>query len=129
MITNADFLGQGWAFPVAVSAGTVQFSAGDEGIKQAIILVLSTSPGERVMLPLFGCRINELLFAANNTGTQGLAELYVRQAVEQWEPKFQVTNVSSTIEFASRNYLNITLDYIVRDKNQPDNLVYPFYLK
>ena len=129
MKTDSDFLGQGWSFPVKALAGRVQFSAGDTDIKQAILIILGTSPGERVMLPQFGCRINELLFAANNSTTQGLAELYVRQAVERWEPRVQVVNVSSSIEFATRNFLNITLNYVIRDKNQPDNLVYPFFLK
>jgi uncharacterized protein len=37
-----------------------------EHIKQLIEQTLFTSPGERVNLPFFGCRINELLFAPNS---------------------------------------------------------------
>ena len=126
--TDSDFLGKGWAFPVAASAGKVCSVQGADDIKQAIIIILTTAQGERVMLPAFGCRINELLFAANNSSAEALAQVYVRQAVEQWEPRVQVTEVVATIEFAQRNTLTISLDYIIRDKNQPDNLVYPFYL-
>lgn len=127
--SDSDFLGKGWAFQLTVNAGQVLFSAGEANIKQSLILILGTSPGERVMLPEFGCRINELLFAANNSTTEGLAELYVRQAVERWEPRVLVNDVSSVIEFTDRNILTITLSYVIRDKNQPDNLVYPFFLK
>ena len=127
--SDSDFLGKGWAFPVTTNAGEVLFSCAEANIKQSLILILGTAPGERVMLPEFGCRINELLFAANNSTTEGLAELYVRQAVERWEPRVVVSGVNSVIEFTDRNVLTITLSYVIRDKNQPDNLVYPFFLK
>ena len=63
---DSDFLGQGWAFPVATSGGKVQLAAGADDIRQALLIILQTAPGERVMLPAFGCRINELVFAAGN---------------------------------------------------------------
>jgi phage baseplate assembly protein W len=51
-----DFLGRGWAFPVAPdAAGEVALVAAAEDIRQAILLILETEPGERVMRPEFGC--------------------------------------------------------------------------
>ena len=129
MDNESDFLGQGWSFPVTVSAGKVVVAAGDEAIRQAILIILQTAPGERVMLPAFGCRINELLFAANNAATFSLAEKYVRQALDHWERRIKVTGVKATVVADTPNRLDIAVDYIVRDKNQPGNLVYPFYLK
>lgn len=124
-----DFLGRGWAFPVRVQGGSVLFAADDEDVRQAILLILQTAPGERVMLPTFGCRINELVFAAGNASSLSLAQLYAREALEQWEPRIQVAGVAASIDPAEPDCMLISIDYVVRDRNRPDNLVYPFYLK
>lgn len=124
-----DFLGRGWAFPVRVQGGRVLFAADDEDIRQAILLILQTAPGERVMLPTFGCRINELVFAAGNASSLSLAQLYVREALEQWEPRITVAAVAASIDTTQPNCMLISVDYVVRDRNRPDNLVYPFYLQ
>nr|WP_063572711.1 GPW/gp25 family protein [Luteibacter rhizovicinus] len=109
--------------------GSVMFAADDEDIRQAILLILQTAPGERVMLPTFGCRINELVFAAGNASSLSLAQLYAREALEQWEPRIQVAGVGASIDPAAPDCMLISVDYVVRDRNRPDNLVYPFYLK
>ncbi|KAF0224694.1 MAG: Phage baseplate assembly protein [Rhodospirillaceae bacterium] len=127
--SDADFLGRGWAFPVTTQAGRVQMAADAEDIRQAILIILQTAPGERVMLPGFGCRINELLFAAGNASTTSLAELYTRQALDRWEPRIQVTEISATIDPSNRQCLLVDVGYLIRDRNRPDNLVYPFFLK
>ena len=124
-----DFLGRGWAFPVRAQGGSVPFAADDEDIHQAILLILQTAPGERVMLPTFGCRINELVFAAGNASSLGLAELYAREALETWEPRVQVAAVTARIDPTQPDRMLVSIDYVVRDRNRPDNLVYPFYLK
>lgn len=129
-VTNtSDFLGQGWAFPVAIKAGRVQFASGAEDIRQAVRLILQTAPGERVMLPAFGCRINELVFAAGNATAVSLAQLYVTQALNRWEPRIQLTGVAAEVAPREPNCLVVTVDYLIRERNQPDNLVYPFFLK
>ena len=126
---TSDFLGQGWSFPVATHGGKVKFASGAQDIQQAVLIILQTAPGERVMLPEFGCRINELVFAANNATAVSLAQLYVTQALNRWEPRIQTVSVAVTISPAEPNCLLISVDYVIRSHNQPDNLVYPFYLK
>jgi phage baseplate assembly protein W len=124
-----DFLGRGWAFPVHVQGGRVQFAADAQDIREAILLILQTAPGERVMLPTFGCRINELVFAAGNASTLSLAQLYVKEALDQWEPRIQVLAVAASIDVQQPQCMLVTVDYLISDHNRPDNLVYPFYLK
>jgi uncharacterized protein len=127
--SDADFLGQGWAFPVRTGGGQVLLAAGADDIHQAMLIILQTAPGERVMLPAFGCRINELLFAAGNATAVSLAQLYVRQALDRWEPRIQTLQVAVTIDPQQPDCLQIAVDYLIRDRNQPANLVFPFYLK
>lgn len=129
VLRNSDFLGQGWAFPLGVDSGKVQWSADVDDIRQSILIVLQTMPGERVMVPTFGCRLGELLFEAHSVGTSGMAELYTQQALAAWEPRIDVTAVTATADSNEPNCLLISIDYVVRETNRPENLVYPFYLK
>lgn len=125
---HVDFLGRGWAFPVTTTGGNVVFAQGEEDIQQSIILILSTGIGERVMLPQFGSKLKELVFAAQNTAIHALASYYVNESLTQWEPRIVVTNVSVETSAQQSNVLNISINYIVRATNVPNNLVYPFYL-
>jgi len=129
MAANSDFLGQGWAFPVTIQGGKLQFARGAEDVEQALRIILQTAPGERVMRPEFGCRINELVFAAGNATAVSLAQLYVTQALNRWEPRIQTLRVVVTATAQQANCLMIAIDYLIRDRNQPANLVYPFFLK
>ena len=45
------FLGKGWAFPVCVDAGQVATAAYDEDVRQAIVIVLGTDPGNASCAP------------------------------------------------------------------------------
>ncbi|MBY0573188.1 MAG: GPW/gp25 family protein [Undibacterium sp.] len=129
MTNKPDFLGRGWAFPIHSQGGRVQFAEDAQDIAQAILIILQTAPGERVMLPDFGCRINELVFAAGNATATSLAQLYVKQALDRWEPRIQVSSVAAAVAPSQPNILQISVEYIIRSRNQPANLVYPFFLK
>ncbi|MFZ6765725.1 GPW/gp25 family protein [Undibacterium sp. Di26W] len=129
MATGSDYLGRGWAFPVQAGGGAVLMAAAAGSIAEAILIILQTVPGERVMLPGFGCRINELVFAENNATTASLAQLYVKQGLERWEPRIAVSGVTAQADPGQANCLQIVVDYVIRARNQPANLVYPFFLK
>lgn len=124
---QADFLGQGWCFPIVFE--DPDWVSGDADIQQSLLIILQTSPGERLMLPEFGCRLNELVFAAQNSPVTGLAETFVKQAIDSWEPRVLLQKVTAEFSATQPMCLEISLDYVVRKKNTPANLVYPFYLR
>ena len=73
-MNSKAFLGKGWRYPVDTNRnGTVAMSAFEDLVRESIIIILGTAPGERVMRPHFGCEIHDLLFAPNNANTAGLA--------------------------------------------------------
>ncbi|RKH00549.1 MULTISPECIES: GPW/gp25 family protein [Corallococcus] len=123
-----DFLGTGWAFPVELQGGKVRVVSAEVDVRQAIELILGTSFGERVMEPEFGCALQELVFSAQNTSNQQLASYYVRQALERWEPRIRVEDVRATSSVDKPEVLLISIDYVIRSRNQRHNLVYPFYV-
>ena len=126
----AEFLGRGWAFPVAVDEhGGIAGVALEDAVRQAIWLVLSTAPGERAMRPDFGAGLADLVFAPNTPATHGLVTSAVRDALVEWEPRIDVLDVAVSADPAEPARLLVELDYSVRATNSRFNLVYPFYLQ
>ena len=125
------FLGVGWAFPVrpGSNVGEIPLVAYEEDIRQAILLILETNLGERVMRPDFGAGLRELVFEPLNTTTMALVQHRVEQALITWEPRIRVKEVKVTAAGASRNRLNVDIGYEVRSTNTFYNLVHPFYLQ
>ena len=125
-----EFLGQGWKFPVNIdSTGKIEMSRYETDIKEAIWIILSTSKGERVMRPDFGCGIHDFVFAPINTTTTGMIETSVREALTLWEPRAELINVDASTDRADEGELLISIDYRVRSTNNEFNLVYPFYVR
>jgi phage baseplate assembly protein W len=123
-----EFLGTGWAFPVGIApAGEVALASDAEDIRQAIRIILGTSPGERVMRPDFGAGLYALAFEPISTTTMALAKHHVEQALIRWEPR--IDSIAVTVsEEARLGRLLIDIAYRVRATNVFYNLVYPFYL-
>jgi phage baseplate assembly protein W len=128
---SEDFLGLGWNFPVGVDEnGQVRLAPDpEEGIRQSIWTILSTSPGERLMRPDFGCGMHDLVFAVNNAGTASAVAGAVRQALALWEPRIDVLEVYAAADPTRANVLLVEINYEVRSTNSRFNLVYPFYLE
>lgn len=123
------FLGRGWSFPVQPGPdGEIAMAAYDEDIRQAILIIMQTDPGERVMRPDFGAGLNALVFEPVSTTTLALVKHRVEQALILWEPRINLIDVQVTTDDNERNRLLIEVNYQVRATNTFYNLVYPFYL-
>jgi hypothetical protein len=107
--------------------GEVAMSAEERSIREAIWIILATSPGERVMRSDFGCGLHELVFSLNDADTTGRVQKEVRDALVRWEPRITVLDVTVEVK-GSGEVLLINIHYHVRSTNNFFNLVYPFYL-
>lgn len=67
----------------------------ESAVRQSLLLLLSTTPGERVMRPQYGCPLQKLIFMPNDETTAGIAIHYVREAVQHWEPRAEVLRVDA----------------------------------
>jgi len=128
--TARSFLGVGWAFPVRVGPdGAIVEAVYEEDIRQAIRIILRTSPGERVMRPNFGAGLKDFVFEPVSTATTERVKDRVQRALAAWEPRIDVVGVTVTTDAAERNRLLIDMTYRVRATNARQNLVFPFYLE
>jgi uncharacterized protein len=125
-----DFLGRGWAFPVAVAGeGDIALAEGPADVREAVRLILETEPGERVMRPDFGSGLRGLVFEPITTSTLALVRHRVEQGLTRWEPRIDVEQVRVVIDDAESGKLLVEIEYRVRATNTFYNLVYPFYLQ
>ena len=127
-LTSA-FLGKGWAFPVGVEAGLTATASYDEDVRQAILVILGTDPGERVMRPDFGAGLRAFVFEPLNPSTMEALRQRVLEALVDWEPRIDVESVTATADTAGAGKVLIDMRYRVRATNSHANLVYPFYLE
>ncbi len=125
-----NFLGTGWAFPLQVdTGGRITLSGYEKDIKEALWIILSTSKGERIMHPDFGCGIHDYVFSVVDTSTLTLVEISVKEALTLWEPRIRLLRVEASTGDVDQGKLKVSIDYEVKSTNNRFNLVYPFYLK
>lgn len=125
-----SFLGKGWAFPILPGRqGGLETVEKETLVRNSVFLILSTSPGERLMRPDFGCGVHDLVFQANTAALRGEVEVLVREALVRWEPRIDVLNVHAATSPTEPTQLLIRIDYRLRSNNSLYNLVYPFFLQ
>jgi phage baseplate assembly protein W len=94
MSTDAMLFGRGIAFPPRLDTdGRVGWAAGQRSIRESIRIILTTEPGERLMLPSFGAGLRSYLFEPNVPATLRLIEERVQHALRRWEPRIAVSSV------------------------------------
>ncbi len=127
---SRSFLGRGWKYPVEVDrSGGVAAAEFEESIRQSLLIILGTAPGERVMRPAFGCHIHDLLFSPNTLATSTVAAEYCVESLSKWEPRIQDVEAEAQPSEDDPNRMDITIKYRVRATNTSRNLVYPFYIR
>ena len=107
---------------------TISLTYYEASVRQAILILLTTRPGERVMRPEYGCALHTLLFAPNDDTTAGLAMHYVRQALERWEPRIRIARLDAGRDPNGDNVLNIYLEYVVLATNRTEQMLIPMAL-
>lgn len=124
-----DFLGRGWRFPILPDAGgALRYVDGDENVAQSLLVLLSTTAGERVMRPDFGTDAARLVFAPGSTGNLRTLEARIRDAVRDHEPRVRLVDVVAAADPDERERVTIELTYTVRRTNTRTSIVFPFYL-
>lgn len=130
--SNNSFLGKGWAFPPTFNKTTasVEMVSDEEDIRQSLNILLSTSLGERVMQPDYGCNLNDYVFEGLNSTTIGYIKERVANSILYYEPRIVVERIEVTGEGSVDNLEGrflIELTYSIPGTNSRFNYVYDFY--
>ena len=129
METEQSFLGTGWSFPPEFRKETksVKMLQDEEDIKSSLEILLSTRLGERVMVPGYGCNLDELLFKPLNLTLKTYVIDLIKTAILYHESRIDVTKIAIDPSNELGGELLINIDYIIRATNSRKNMVFPFY--
>lgn len=117
--------------PAVLPSGGIATVADDEAVRQSVMLLLSTIPGERVMRPDYGCPLHRIVFSPMDETTAGLAIHYVRQALLRFEPRIEILRLDAgptpeaggVAEPGQDNRLYVRLEYRVRASRRTGQVV------
>jgi uncharacterized protein len=129
MDTSKSFLGRGWGFPPEFNRATkaVGMLEDEADIKSSLEILLSTRLGERVMVPDYGCNLDELLFKPLTLTLKTFVIDLIKTAILYYEPRIDLNKIDIDPTDELEGVLLINLDYTVRATNSRKNMVYPFY--
>lgn len=100
-------------FVLASSTG-IDLVSDDEAVRQSVLMLLSTRPGERTMRPEYGCNLHQLVFSPNDDTTAGIAIYLVRTALKRWEPRIDIRALDAYPDPLNPTVMLISLQYQVR---------------
>jgi len=129
MNENKSFLGRGWSFPPEFSKEirTVKMLEDEADIKSSLQILLSTRLGERIMVPGYGCNLEELLFSPLNLTLKTYVIDLIKTAILYHEPRIDVKKIDIDPTDELNGVLLINIDYIIRSINSRMNMVFPYY--
>lgn len=117
--------GQSLGFPPRVGAnGQLVWSSGEENVRESICIILRTRPGERLLLPDFGCGLDPYLFEPNSVSNLRLIQEEVKRSLSRWEPRIALDDVRIAVNAEEPRAVDITVLYtlIATRKREQVNL-------
>ena len=108
-------------FPLSIgNDGRLKITKPDDHLKDLILSILLTSPGERVNLPEFGCGLRKIIFSGNNPALSTWTNFVVSQALARWLPKEIV--VDDVITRIDEEKLYVEIQYRKKDFDEIHNV-------
>jgi uncharacterized protein len=131
MTNEQAYLGTGWSFPPTFDrkARAVDMVRAETDIQQSLHLLLSTTLGERVMQPTYGCNLDQLLFEPLSLSVITFIKDQVETAIIYHEPRIELENLDLSLDEQTQGLVRLSIDYLIVSTNTRSNYVFPFYLE
>ena len=113
MATSLSFKDLNITFKKHPVTDDVVVSRDASAIKQAIVNLLLTNKGERLMNPNYGSDIRRYLFEPLDYGTANQIKGNIRDTIERFEPRISVVRLKASPNY-DENGFDITMTYSVR---------------
>jgi len=126
-----SFLGTGWSFPPVFNSinNTLETTGNEADIELSLHILLSTRKGERVMLPDYGCNLDEMLFEPMTTTFKTYIGEMIRNAILFYEARIDLNSVKVDDSRETDGVILLIIEYTIRTTNSRFNFVYPYYKK
>jgi hypothetical protein len=111
-------------YPFSVgSTGVPKLTGPDDHLRDLILQVLFTIPGERVNLPEFGVGVQQLVFSPNSDMLRASAQFLISNSLQRWlGDRLDVNQVSVTSEPGEEEAVTIEITYTLKATQQKQNL-------
>jgi uncharacterized protein len=111
-------------FPYAVGGGGApKTTTADDHLRDLILQVLFTSPGERVNLPEFGVGVQRLVFAPNDETLRTSVQFLIATNLQRWlGDRITVGQVSVGSESGFEHIVTIEIEYTVKATQQQQSV-------
>jgi phage baseplate assembly protein W len=119
MSAGPEFL----AFPLDVAGnGQLRTAGEDDHLRDLVLQVLLTEPGERVNLPEFGCGISRLVFAGNSDVLQATTQFLIQQNLVRWLGDQLELEAAEVTPVPDEGRVEITVRYMARRSRTPQEV-------
>jgi uncharacterized protein len=129
-VGDRPFLGRGWSFPPTFDPNLpgVRMLEQEADIASSLNVLLTTAQGERVMVPQYGCNMDELVFENLDTRMKTLMADKIESAILYHESRIDLESVRLDDERGGLDgVVLIGIVYRVRATNSRFNFVFPYY--
>lgn len=108
--------------------GDLQVTKEDAAIKQSIVNLLLTVPGERPFQPDLGSQLSRLLFEPLDFGVAALIKNEINDTVRKYEPRVQVRRLTVEPNY-DENAFDVNFEFDIRGREDPAPLEINFLLQ
>jgi phage baseplate assembly protein W len=136
-MTTSDYpqVGRGWAFPPRwrrsggdEGGAVVDLSEGAEHVMEAMVVLLRTMLGSRVMRPGLGAGVDRYVFEPRTPDACHRLADDVRRALMLGEPRVIVDAVDAVPAGDADDRVDVTIEFRIDRHRRPNSLVVPFYV-
>lgn len=114
----------GWGYPFEIKSGNgrVRISAERENIRESVIIILSTEPGERIFHPDFGTRLHQFLFELIDPQTKEMICREIRHSLQLWEKRITDVEVETERITGVQGALRVEVSYRIAGSGEEDRV-------
>jgi phage baseplate assembly protein W len=129
-------VGQGWAFPPRWRVFTdrdaasvrLDVSSGAPHVEEALVIILRTLVGSRVMRPRFGAGVDRYVFEPRTAEVCYRLADDVRRALVIGEPRVIIDSVTAVPAGTADERIDVSIEYRIDRHRRPESLVVPFFM-
>ena len=118
MATSLSFKDLNITFKKHPVTNDVVVSKDASAIKQAIVSLLLTNKGERLMNPKYGSDIRKYLFEPLDYGTAAQIKGNIQSTIDRFEPRISISELKCIPNY-NDNGFDVEMTYIIRGSDEP----------
>lgn len=121
MVVNKDAEVQDGGSVKGRNGRDVRISPDEKAIKNSLVNLFNTRPGQRILIPDYGTNLLGMLFESVSEAKGQILGNHILQAIERWEPRVQVIKIK-VIANPDEHQYTLILALHIPTLNKPSKL-------